>query len=122
MGYPDLDTPKNDDSNAIMVFSPPVSRENTMTNVKSGSETDFASELGFGARSRDMAFESGGYYAKPVPIKIPQALEPLPTTLLENRMNLLYFHHFLNHTARILVPHDCEQNPFRMILPASKDF
>jgi hypothetical protein len=121
MGYPDLDTPKNDDSNAIMIFSPPVSRENTLTDVKSSNETDFASEIGFGARTRDMAFESGGYYAKPVPIKIPQALEPLPAPLLENRMNLLYFHHFLNHTARILVPHDCEQNPFRMILPASKD-
>jgi hypothetical protein len=120
MGYTDLDTPKNDDSNAIMVFSPPVSRENTLTDVKSNSETDFTSDIGFGARSRDMAFESGGYYAKPVPIKIPQALEPLPASLLENRMNLLYFHHFLNHTARILVPHDCEQNPFRMILPASK--
>lgn len=34
-------------------------------------------------------------------------------------MNLLYFHHFLNHTARILVPHDCERNPFRLILPES---
>lgn len=32
-------------------------------------------------------------------------------------MNLLYFHHFLNHTARILVPHDCSANPFRNILP-----
>lgn len=34
-------------------------------------------------------------------------------------MNLLYFHHFLNHTARILVPHDCSENPFRNILPQS---
>ncbi|KAL8952223.1 MAG: hypothetical protein Q9183_007402, partial [Haloplaca sp. 2 TL-2023] len=32
-------------------------------------------------------------------------------------MNLLYFHHFLNHTARILVPHDCAANPFKNILP-----
>jgi hypothetical protein len=35
-------------------------------------------------------------------------------------MNLLYFHHFINCTARILVPHDCERNPFRHILPESK--
>jgi hypothetical protein len=119
-GRPDLDLPKNDDANAIMIFSPPVSRENTMMDIKTDVEFDYSSEVEIGSRSRDMAFESGGYYSKPVPIKIPQSLEPLPPTLLENRMNLLYFHHFLNHTARILVPHDCEQNPFRMILPQSK--
>ncbi len=39
---------------------------------------------------------------------------------MENKMNLLYFHHFINHTARILVPHDCEKNPFRQILPGSE--
>lgn len=44
---------------------------------------------------------------------------PCTQLLLENPMNLLYFHHFLNHTARILVPHDCERNPFRLILPES---
>ena len=122
-GAPDLDTAKNDDANAIMIFSPPVSRENTLNGESrrpSATEGDFTEELGFGSRARDMAFEPGGYYAKPVPIKIPQALEPLPSTLLENKMNLLYFHHFLNHTARILVPHDCEQNPFRIILPESE--
>lgn len=117
MGYPDLDTHRNDDLNAIMIFSPPASRENTFNGRKSSTDSDWGTELGFGTRSRDMAFEPGGYYAKPVPIKIPQDLEPLPPTLLDNKMNLLYFHHFLNHTARILVPHDCEQNPFRIILP-----
>lgn len=35
-------------------------------------------------------------------------------------MNMLYFHHFLNHTARILVPHDCSENPFKSILPQSR--
>ena len=117
MGHPDLDLPRNDDLNAIMVFSPPASRENTYNGRKSSTDSDWGAEYGFGTRTRDMAFEPGGYYAKPVPIKIPQDLEPLPPTLLENKMNLLYFHHFLNHTARILVPHDCEQNPFRIILP-----
>jgi hypothetical protein len=120
MGLPDEDTPKNDDANAIMIFSPPASRENTMGWPNKPDQNNDFTELGTGQRSRDMAFEPGGYYAKPVPIKIPQSLESLPSQLLENRMNLLYFHHFLNHTARILVPHDCEQNPFRIILPESK--
>jgi len=110
MGHPDLDTPRNDDFRAIAIYSPPsgameMDSENYHTSEPSG---------------KDMAFEKGGYYAKPVPIKISKSLEPLPSLLLENPMNLLYFHHFLNHTARILVPHDCERNPFRLILPESK--
>jgi hypothetical protein len=110
LGLPDLDTPKNDDINAIAIFSPPsgtvgLDRENPYGNAE--------------VRGQDMAFEKGGYYTKPVPIKISKSLEPLPQLILENPMNLLYFHHFLNHTARILVPHDCEQNPFRQILPES---
>lgn len=33
-------------------------------------------------------------------------------------MNLLYFHHFMNHTAKALVPHDDQQsNPYRHVLP-----
>jgi hypothetical protein len=71
------------------------------------------------SHSQDMAFESGSYYAKPVAIRISKSFGVLPPILLQNPMNLLYFHHFLNHTARILVPHDCEQNPFRRILPES---
>lgn len=110
LGYPDLDTPKNDDINAIAIFSP---RSDTM-------DIDGTTYGSAETRGKDMAFEKGGYYAKPVPIQISKALEPLPSLLLENPMNLLYFHHFLNHTARILVPHDCEQNPFRQILPESK--
>lgn len=64
-----------------------------------------------------MAFEPGGYYAQPVPIRIPKALEPLHPELNANPMNLLYFHHFINHTGRITVPHDCPDNPFRTVLP-----
>lgn len=62
----------------------------------------------------------GGYYASPVPINVPRYLSPLPSSLLENPINLMYFHHFLNHTARMLVPHDCDQNPFISVLPSSK--
>lgn len=108
LGLPDLDTPNNDDFSAIAVFSP---ANDTM---------DFDDETPYGntePRGKDMAFESGGYYAKPVAIRISKLLGRLPPLLMENPMNLLYFHHFLNHTARILVPHDCEQNPFRQILP-----
>ncbi|RAR01213.1 c6 zinc finger domain-containing protein [Stemphylium lycopersici] len=108
LGFPDLDTPRNNDYSAIAIFSP---QNNTM---------DIDDETPYGnaePHSKDMAFERGGYYANPVPIRISKSLEPLPPLLMENQMNLLYFHHFLNHTARILVPHDCERNPFRQILP-----
>lgn len=108
LGHPDLDTPKNDDFSAIAIFSPPSDTMGFEDEDMYGSEE---------IRGQDMAFEKGGYYNKPVPIKISNSLGPLPRILLENPMNLLYFHHFLNHTARILVPHDCEQNPFRQILP-----
>ncbi|EKG14629.1 hypothetical protein MPH_08102 [Macrophomina phaseolina MS6] len=110
IGQPDLDTPRNDDSGAIALFSPPVSYSGPNYFSSDGAE-----ELQ--GRHKSIAFEADGYYAKPVPIKIPKSFEPLPSLLLENPMNLLYFHHFLNHTARILVPYDCEQNPFRSILP-----
>jgi hypothetical protein len=110
LGLPDLDTPRNDDFSAIAIFSPQSDTMVLDDNSLSGSTEP---------REKDMAFESGGYYAKPVPIRISKAMEPLPPLLMENRMNLLYFHHFLNHTARILVPHDCEGNPFRQILPES---
>ncbi|EOA80749.1 uncharacterized protein SETTUDRAFT_174460 [Exserohilum turcica Et28A] len=108
LGLPDLDTPRNDDASAIAVVSP----QNNAMDLNGDSPYD-SSE----APSKPMAFERGGYYASPVPIRIAKTLEPLPPLLIENQMNLLYFHHFLNHTARILVPHDCERNPLRNILP-----
>jgi hypothetical protein len=111
LGLPDIDTPRNKDYSAIAIFSP---QNNTMC---------FEDDTPYGSaepHGKDMAFESGGYYAKPVPIRISKSLEPLPPLLMENQMNLLYFHHFINHTARVLVNHDCERNPFREILPESK--
>ncbi|KAH7131951.1 fungal-specific transcription factor domain-containing protein [Dendryphion nanum] len=109
LGLPDLDSPKNIDENAIQMFSP-----------RSGNHQGFGDDSIYGnadTHAKDMAFEHGGYYSKPVPIRIPKSLEPLPQLLHESPMNLIYFHHFINHTARILIPHDCEQNPFRQILP-----
>ncbi|KAF2201368.1 hypothetical protein GQ43DRAFT_38935 [Delitschia confertaspora ATCC 74209] len=108
LGHPDLDMPKNDDIHAIAIISPAI--EHMELSDYEGKD------LGQTACSKDIAFAKGGYYAKPVPIRIAKSLQ-LPSILLKNPMNLLYFHHFLNHTARILVPHDCEQNPFRQILP-----
>jgi hypothetical protein len=91
LGLPDRDTPRNDDFSAIAIFSP---RRDTM-------DSDYNTPYGSAdTLAKDMAFESGGYYAKPVPIRISKALEPLPPLLMANQMNLLYFHHFLNHTAR----------------------
>lgn len=108
-GFPDLDVPRNDDFNVVLPKSPDLRRASAAVSEVSTSsgEND----------SKQIAFEPGGYYAEPVPIKIPRALEPLPPELLENQMNLLYFHHFINHTGRIMVPHDCPENPFRGVLP-----
>lgn len=115
-GAPDLDIPRNNDTSAISGSSP-----SEHSDFGSWLEAEFEdTSFGFGTASRETVFASGGYYASPVAIKIPRKLEPLPATLSENPMNLLYFHHFLNHTARILVPHDCPENPFKTILPKSK--
>lgn len=110
LGLPDFDTPRNKDDSAIAIFSPPIG-----TVGLSGDAPLVDAET----HTKGVAFGKGGYYVKPVQIRIPKSLEPLPPLLMENKMNLLYFHHFINHTARILVPHDCEKNPFRQILPES---
>jgi hypothetical protein len=115
-GLPDLDLPRNNDTGAISGASP---SEHSELDAWLNDFELAIPEFGFGLPTRETVFAKGGYYASPVPIKIPRKLEPLPTTLLENPMNLLYFHHFLNHTARILVPHDCSENPFKTILPKS---
>ncbi|KAI9809698.1 MAG: hypothetical protein M1825_000130 [Sarcosagium campestre] len=121
-GYPDLDSGKNNDSLAISAVTS-VTPEAFPFEVNPfaadflGDDGSVRIEFGFGVPSKDAAFNEGGYYAQPVPVKIPASFHPLPPSLTDNQMNLLYFHHFLNHTARILVPHDCSQNPFKSILP-----
>ncbi|KAF2480816.1 fungal-specific transcription factor domain-containing protein [Neohortaea acidophila] len=108
-GFPDLDLPNNDDTNVIQPRSPDLRRASVAAIEDDSSSNDSDPKL--------IAFEPGGYYAQPVPIKLPRSLEPLPPELTHNQMNLLYFHHFINHTARILVPHDCPENPLRGVLP-----
>lgn len=108
-GLPDLDVPHNDDQSVVLPRSPDMRRASAAPSEVSSfsGETD----------AKQIAFEPGGYYAQPVAVKIPTSLEPLPLELTGNQMNLLYFHHFIHHTGRILVPHDCPENPFRTVLP-----
>ncbi|KAA8577158.1 hypothetical protein EYC84_007155 [Monilinia fructicola] len=114
-GLVDLDIGKNDDANAISESSPALVGIHQEFDVDNGGDLS-PMEFGFGMESNETALEVG-YYDKPVSISIPRALQPLPTKLLENPMNLLYFHHFLDHTAGCLIPHNCSSNPFRSILP-----
>ncbi|KAI1339622.1 hypothetical protein F5Y15DRAFT_416015 [Xylariaceae sp. FL0016] len=117
-GFPDRDLGKNDDMNAISGSSPLLQREVPDTPVGESPEELFWNEFGFGVETNEVNDEEGGYYSKPVQIYIPRNLEPLPSKLIENPMNLLYFHHFLNHTAKVLVPYDDPHaNPFRIVLP-----
>ncbi|KAI8629371.1 hypothetical protein F5Y19DRAFT_464547 [Xylariaceae sp. FL1651] len=117
-GSPDYDLGKNDDMNAISGSSPLLQREALDNVLGEPAEDSSWNEFGFGVETNDSDEADGGYYSKPVPIYIPRILEPLPLKLIENPMNLLYFHHFLNHTARVLVPYDDPHaNPFRTILP-----
>lgn len=104
-GYPDLDMFKNNDSTSINPQSP----GDTRSGVASAAQSPFAlaSDALSPAASEEAAFQRGGYYAQPVPIKISKEFGLLPSYLTGSPMNLLYFHHFLNHTARVLTPHDC---------------
>ncbi|KAK8138652.1 hypothetical protein PG984_002032 [Apiospora sp. TS-2023a] len=119
-GLPDLDLGKNDDGNAISSGESPFGQRDRMETPFGDFDTDqlFSAEFGFGVDMDDATEKTGGYYDKPVSIYIPPHLEPLPPKLLNNPMNLLYFHHFINNTARVLVPYDDPQaNPFRNTLP-----
>ena len=113
-GLPDLDIPRNDDVGVIDVVTP------VLTNYRfHDGMGDLSTEFGFGLYASNDEEKANGY-AEPISVNIPTSLEPLPPLLLENKMNLMYFHFFLEFTARILVPHDCPENPFKFILPQSK--
>lgn len=113
-GLPDLDIPKNDDNGAINPQTPAASMQSPSLSDAAWSPSQL-----YESPLEKPAFERGGYYARPVPIRIPLELESLPAQLSDSPMNLIYFHHFLNHTARILVPHDCPDNPLKSTLPRS---
>ncbi|KAL8866447.1 MAG: hypothetical protein Q9174_006298, partial [Haloplaca sp. 1 TL-2023] len=117
-GFRDWDIPRNNDSAALDGLSPLLSRlDSGHADHDNKDGEHLLPEFGFGLYGNNSAHDQGGYYAQPVTVTIPRELTPLPPILQNNPMNLLYFHHFLNHTARILVPHDCAANPFKNILP-----
>lgn len=86
-GFKDLDIGKNDDANAITGVSPIIIRDHLNRSLDYELES-IPMEFGFGMKENP-AFETGAYYDKPVHVSIPRALEPLPSRLLENPMNLL---------------------------------
>ncbi|RYP54916.1 hypothetical protein DL768_000480 [Monosporascus sp. mg162] len=90
-GFTDFDLGKNDDQNAITGLSPLLGREYVETPLEDiDLDLDlFPNEFGFGVETCDMNNEAGGYYAKPVSIYISRNLEPLPSKLTENPMNIL---------------------------------
>lgn len=113
-GFPDNDWPNNNDADALNRLTPSLPAVNLYY-------PDNVSEFGFGLHPINESHSQEGYYARgAVTVSIPTSLGALPDELLDNPMNMLYFHHFLNHTASILVPHDCSENPFKNILPQSK--
>ena len=113
-GRPDLDLNKNDDHSALDVNH---ALELISSQRKSRRNVESMEHPILEACSQPV---SDTYYAFPVSVDVPRYLSPLPMALLENPINLMYFHHFINHTARMLVPHDCEDNPFVSVLPSSK--
>lgn len=64
-GLPDIDMPQNDDQNPIAVSTP------------QGDSMDLDGDSPE-SHTLETAFDKGGYYAKPIPIKISKSLEPLP--------------------------------------------
>jgi hypothetical protein len=78
-GLPDLDLGKNDDSNAISSGSSPLLQRDKLDTPFGDFDTDlFAAEFAFGVETNDTTEDAGGYYDRPVPIYIPNHLEPLP--------------------------------------------
>ncbi|PYH99907.1 C6 zinc finger domain protein [Aspergillus ellipticus CBS 707.79] len=113
-GRPDLDLSKNDDHSAIEIN---YALDLIGVEKTSHSPSNSGHERAGNTKEDDLDRGTHVYYTSPVPINIPRYLSPLPSSLVKTPINLMYFHHFLNHTARMLVPHDCGDNPFTSVLP-----
>ena len=71
-------------------------------------------------RQGDPSVRNGDdHYSTPVPLVFAPQQSAIADFLRDCPMELLYFHYFVNHTARSLMVHDCSDNPFRTILPQS---
>lgn len=114
-GLPDLDISRNDDARALEVVTPPQGA----SGYANDSAAEMPLEFGFGIQGSSGTEKKAGY-TEPIQVTLSRTLLPLPSILLDNPMNLMYFHFFQEFTARILVPHDCPDNPFIKILPQSK--
>lgn len=116
-GFPDLDLGKNDDHHAIRGLRLGNSQGQDDSRQLHTADDKTSATSPEGTKTKP-SHGPKGYYERPVSVCIPRDLEPLPAKLRENPMNLLYFHHFMNHTANALVPHDDQQsNPYRHVLP-----
>ncbi|KAL4889975.1 fungal-specific transcription factor domain-containing protein [Aspergillus ambiguus] len=111
-GRPDLDLNKNDDHSAI-----DINYALDLINSQSATFPPAIKSSEAPGRKVQLDGTKYTYYSSPVPINIPRYLSPLPSTLVQTPINLMYFHHFLNHTAKMLVAHDCGNNPFVSVLP-----
>ncbi|KAK2069651.1 hypothetical protein P8C59_004208 [Phyllachora maydis] len=116
-GVADMDLHHNDDENAIQdpsaVRHPPAAMRGLAVDDRPGASEEYRPGLSALGDRRPH-----NYYHREVRVEISKALHPLPPLLLKNKMNLLYFHHFINYTATVLVPFDDPRvNPFSRILP-----
>ena len=119
IGSPDKDVPDNADHNALP-HSSSIAKSRFQDLKRESTQSDHEERdhlFGFGEGPKGTDLVRSNYYSSPLRVKIPIYLEPLPQILTSNPMNILYFNHFLNHTARVLVPHDCQENAFRTVLP-----
>lgn len=115
-GRPDLDLNRNNDHAAIDVNY----ALDLISPMWKNASIPRSADNPNGLEEQNPDNSSYAYYTSPVPINIPRYLSPLPSSLLKNPINLMYFHHFLNHTAKMLVPHDCGDNPFISVMPSSE--
>lgn len=114
-GQMDTDLPRHNDHDAIKDFT--GFGLDYLHNCDQVLEEELCTDLQY----KDIAPDNGkNYYRRPISIRLSESLPPLPDLLKTNPINLMYFHHFINNTARLLVAHDCPENPFRTILPASE--
>ncbi|OJD13962.1 hypothetical protein AJ78_05649 [Emergomyces pasteurianus Ep9510] len=114
-GSPDEDIGKNNDHRA-------TEKDSLLRRLRSQSRKNYRSNsAGLDRNIQRKAvttFLSHHYYTPCVPKTISRYSSSVPSTLLESAVNLLYFHHFINHTGRSLTRHDCPDNPFIHVLPA----
>lgn len=86
-GFRDLDIGRNDDWNAISGVTPQISRGSGPNDTPDNEEDQF--DTSFGNYKGEFERDAGSYYNKPVMIRIPRSLEPLPSKLVGQPMNIL---------------------------------